>query len=575
MSYRNPKIITPPNYGEIFAKNMQYGASMVQSAIQPIVSALETQKKTKARMAESTSMYQQNVRNLINTKAGSFENMFEEHLQKNADAWYENEKSYANGKIDAKEYNTFKNNLNQEIYDAAAASESLNNVITFIETNKNILSGRNDHEIFGLKEAIENPNEYNLQLTRNEEGKTVFKYKAQDGNTVEFDYSKLRSARAEDIILRNNYAVDGDMGKKLKNLGLLAMQNANDMIENAQGTPIINKKAGTQTIRTFAQISDKNKLSIVNNGIAALASGQIVFTDKEIESHYLDEMHGGLGEYETRVAQTAAVMAKKYGIENVEELTEKLKTPFKSDITIKTINGEDVSVSKIALDAAEQDLIMRGIKSTTTGNRFFSGPGRIQTGQKTMPLKASTPSDKEINTINSKLEAISTLYGGLQNGFNSNLTVNETLDPKDVSLSGIYNVNIKTQDNIQALQTYMEDNLGMRIERVTDKKAEDFGAFALYGSKENPLYYANVEKEILGVPIAKGAKTQMKISENTSLFDLLSFRLQVEDIKVSADELKDVYEKTANDPVKFTSLISELFGISKYAKISSRANKFN
>jgi len=543
MSYRNPKIITPPNYGEIFAKNMQYGASMVQSAIQPIVSALETQKRTKARMAESTSMYQQNVRNLINTKAGSFETMFEEHLQKNADAWYENEKAYANGKIDAKEYNTFKNNLNQEIYDAAGASESLNKVITFIETNKNMLSGRNDHEIFGLKEAIENPNEYNLQLTRNEEGKTVFKYTAQDRNTIEFDYSKLRSARAEDIILRNNYGVDGDMGKKLKNLGLLAMQNSKDMIEDIESKPIINKKTGTQTVRTFAQISDKNKLSIVNNGISALASGQIVFTDKEIESHYLDEMHGGLGEYETRVAQTAAVMAKKYGIENVEELTEKLKTPFKSDVTIKTINGEDVFISKIALDAAEQDLIMKGIKSTTAGNRFFSGTGRIQTGQTTKPLKVSTPSDKEINTINSKLEAISTLYGGLQNGLNSNLTVNETLDPKDVSLNGIYNINIKAQDNIQALQTYMEDNLGMRIERVTDKKAEDFGAFALYGSKENPLYYANVEKEILGVSIAKGAKTQMKISENTSLFDLLSFRLQVEDIKVSADELKDIYEK--------------------------------
>jgi hypothetical protein len=348
------------------------------------------------------------------------------------------------------------------------------------------------------------------------------------------------------------------------------MQNANDMIESAEGAPIINKKAGTQTIRTFAQISDKNKLSIVNNGIAALASGQIVFTDKEIESHYLDEMHGGLGEYETRVAQTAAVMAKKYGIKNVEELTEKLKTPFKSDVTIKTTNGEDVPVFKIALDAAEQDLIMRAIKSTTTGNRFFSGTGRIQTGQKTAPLKVSTPSDKEINTINSKLEAISTVYGGLQNGLNSNLTINETLDPKNVSLNGIYNVNIKTQDNVQALQTYMEDNLGMRIERVTDKKAEDFGAFALYGSKESPLYYANVEKEILGVPIAKGAKTQIKISENTSLFDILSFRLQVQDIKVSADELKDIYEKTANDPVKFTSLISELFGISKYAQFEEK-----
>ena len=570
MSYRNPKIITPPNYGEIFAKNMQYGASMVSSALQPIISALDTQKKTKARMAESTAMYQQNVRNLINTKAGNFEKMTEEHLAQNADAWYENEKAYANGKIDAKEYNTFKNNLNQEIYDAAGAMEALNKTITFIETNKNMLSGRNDHEVFGLKEAMEDPDKYNFQMTRSEEGKTILKYKGQDGADVIFDYEKLRTTKPEDIVLRNDYALGGAMGKNLKNLGLLAMQNANDMVETIEGKPIINKKAGTQTIKEYSQISDKNKLAIVNNGIAALASGQIVFTDKEIESHYLDEMHGGLSEYETRVAQTAAVMAKKYGIENVEELTQKLKTPFKSGGIITNKNGEEITISKIASDAAESDLIMRGIKSTGAGNKYFSGAGRIQTDQVTKPLETKTPSSTEINTINSKLEAISTVYAGLQNGLNSNLTVNETLDPKDVPLSGIYNVNIKSQDNLQGLQTYMEDNLGMRIERVTDKKAEDFGSFALYGSEEAPLYYANVEKEILGVPIAKGSKTQIKITKDTSLFDLLSFRLQVENIKVSADELKDAYEKTANDPVKFTSLISELFGISKYAQFEEK-----
>ena len=33
---------------------------------------------------------------------------------------------------------------------------------------------------------------------------------------------------------------------------------------------------------------------------------------------------------------------------------------------------------------------------------------------------------------------------------------------------------------------------------------------------------------------------------------------------------KDIYEKTANDPVKFTSLISELFGISKYAQFEEK-----
>lgn len=573
MSYRNPKIITPPNYGEIFAKNMQYGASMVSSALQPIISALDTQKKTKARMAESTAMYQQNVRNLINTKAGNFEKMTEEHLAQNADAWYENEKAYANGKIDAKEYNTFKNNLNQEIYDAAGAMEALNKTITFIETNKNMLSGRNDHEVFGLKEAMEDPDKYNFQMTRSEEGKTILKYKGQDGADVIFDYEKLRTTRPEDIVLRNDYALGGAMGKKLKNLGLLAMQNANDMIETIEGKPIINKKAGTQTIKEYSQISDKNKLGIVNNGIAALASGQIVFTDKEIESHYLDEMHGSLSEYETRVAQTAAVMAKKYGIENVEELTQKLKTPFKSGGIITNKNGEEITISKIALDAAESDLIMRAIKSTGAGNKYFSGAGRIQTNQVTKPLETKTPSSTEINTINSKLEAISTVYAGLQNGLNSQITM-PILKPNEVgpkiNPNDKYNVNIKTADNVQALQTYMEDNLGMRIERVTDKKADDFGAFALYGSEEAPLYYANVEKEILGVPIAKGAKTEIKITENTSLFDLLSFRLQVQDIKVSADELKDIYEKTANDPVKFTSLISELFGISKYAQFEEK-----
>ena len=133
-----------------------------------------------------------------------------------------------------------------------------------------------------------------------------------------------------------------------------------------------------------------------------------------------------------------------------------------------------------------------------------------------------------------------------------------------------YNLNIKTADNVQALQTYMEDNLGMRIERVTDKTRDDYESLRLYGTEENPVYYANAEKEILGVPIAKGAKTEIKITEDTSLFDLLSFRLQVENIKVSADELKDIYEKTANDPVKFTSLISELFGISKYAQFEEK-----
>ena len=44
MSYRNPKIITPPNYGEIFARNMQYGAAMIEKITGPLFERINKQR---------------------------------------------------------------------------------------------------------------------------------------------------------------------------------------------------------------------------------------------------------------------------------------------------------------------------------------------------------------------------------------------------------------------------------------------------------------------------------------------------------------------------------------------------
>ena len=46
MSYRNPQIITPPNYGEIFARNMQYGAALVNSLTKPLMDKIEAQRES-------------------------------------------------------------------------------------------------------------------------------------------------------------------------------------------------------------------------------------------------------------------------------------------------------------------------------------------------------------------------------------------------------------------------------------------------------------------------------------------------------------------------------------------------
>ena len=299
MSYRNPKIIVPPNYGEIFAKNMAYGANMVAIALQPITSALAVQKRTKERMAASTAQYQQNVRNLVTSKSGNFEAMFEEHLQKNADAWYENEKSYANGKIDAKEYNAFKNNLIQEVYDAAGASKNLNDVLTYINANKPLLSSRNDHEVFGLLNAIENPNESNFQITRNEKGETILKYNDNENNPVEFDYSKLQSIKTENILLRNDYTPNGDLGKKLKGLGTQAVSIAPQYLEVEEISKDLgnNKQRLTPVTRMRA-----GGIDALKNQARAINAASDIFTKQELETHFLDEMHGSGVEYETRIA---------------------------------------------------------------------------------------------------------------------------------------------------------------------------------------------------------------------------------------------------------------------------------
>ena len=46
MSYRNPQIITPPNYGEIFARNMQYGAALVKQVMDPLLAKIKQQKES-------------------------------------------------------------------------------------------------------------------------------------------------------------------------------------------------------------------------------------------------------------------------------------------------------------------------------------------------------------------------------------------------------------------------------------------------------------------------------------------------------------------------------------------------
>lgn len=572
MSYRNPKIIVPPNYGEIFAKNMSYGAGMVSRALQPILSAVEKQKQTKARMAASTAQYQQNIRNLVTSKSGNFEPMFEEHLQQNADAWYENEKNYANGKIDAKEYNTFKNNLIQEIYDAAGASQNLNEVLTYINTNKNFLSSRNDHEIFGLAEAIENPDKMNFQITRNEKGNTILQYKDEEGNNIDFDYAKLNSIKTNSILLKNDYSFNGAMGKKLSQLGKLGVANANQYkIKEDVTMPLKNNKARIIPMETLtgrgkeALINDTRQISVGNN----------VFTDKELEAHFMDEMHGQNAEYETRVAQTAAIMAKKHNVADEIDLYKKLLNGFKKNQFVKLNDGSEKSVSQIAYDAAEEDLILRSLKSTGL-KPFFEGKTKIQVGAaKDIDVKPEKIDKDAIEDYNKKIGLFETVNTGIFAGLESDILIPQINRNPLIAEKTKYNINILSDDALMKVHEFAKDYLGMEIEQNTAKEIEEGASiFAKYGA-EKPYYSLSLNKRTVGAKIDPAAKTEFKLTNETTLFDLISYRLNFEGVKISGEALQDIYEKNNNNPAKFQKEIADLFGISISVKDRLDPGNFN
>lgn len=563
MSYRNPKIITPPNYGEIFAKNMQYGASMVSNALRPVLTALEKQKKTKERMAASTAGFEQNIRSIVNSKAGSFEKMTEAHLAKNADAWYENERLYANGKITAKEYNGFKSNMTTEIYDAAGAMSALNETVQYMQSNSDMLASSNNVELVGLKEAIEDPDKYNYQMKRNEEGKTVLSYKDLQGNEVSFDYADLAVLRKEDILLQNNYAMDGAMGKKITALGLHSAQNMQDMISKPKPEIKIDKKAGTQTIKTYEVLDANDRAQIKNTGYQGLLNGVVTITNAELETHYLDKQFAG--DFEGGVGRSAISMAQKFNIENVEELAKLLKTPFKKDLTIKNRDGEDINISKIAYNIAEEDILNRAIDSVPTVKKFFDAEdGRVQTGEET---KEYTPSvDEDALARQAELEALfNNSIKFLNSAKDYDIFASANKDQKDVGLSEVYNMDM---DNYKAVEDYIWQ-MGFELKKTTSKvkitqqNQNDYPGYSdgdvveLSGverkkdSNKKPYYVVETNRDAVGAKVSTRALKEFRLSSDTSIFDLLSYRLQLQDVIIKPSLLQEKFQESPEDLLAF------------------------
>ena len=204
MSYRNPQIITPPNYGEIFARNMAYGQSIVQSALSPVLNAIDKKRKERELLEDADFKARNEYNKLVDytydEKLGTLEGMLEQNAMLNVDEWAENEALKLAGKRDAKTYRTVQDRLLKELKDTKGVALNLSNVLTYYEENKENISVASDFKFFGLIEAITNPAERSFKITKNELGETIYEYKDLNGENVSYTHEELQQIKKSNIV---------------------------------------------------------------------------------------------------------------------------------------------------------------------------------------------------------------------------------------------------------------------------------------------------------------------------------------------------------------------------------------
>lgn len=84
MSYRNPQIVTPPNYGEIFNRNMQYGAAMIQQVMGPLLEKIKKQRESVKASKNYVFDVEGKIDTIVDTGNIEFDNILEDYFIEDA-----------------------------------------------------------------------------------------------------------------------------------------------------------------------------------------------------------------------------------------------------------------------------------------------------------------------------------------------------------------------------------------------------------------------------------------------------------------------------------------------------------
>ena len=372
-AYQQQRVVRQPNYADIYARSYANTVTAYSRLYQPVLGAIDKintniqkeQKEKELRVkkaSEAGLTYQNAIYTGIDEKlAGKFEDKFEAHLSKNADAFTQNELDHANGKITYDMYAATKKKLFAELNDTEKAAQTMRQGLEFFSANKDNMSLYQNSKLFGLFEAFESGGR-NIEIGRNELGNTIYSYIDDAGKEQAFtldEVNQLIFGETENALnLKIDYTGEGGEGKTL----LDALEKN---IRNSEGFE------GVQT-KVFSVINTKGNQQVDTTSTAYKDTQYI------IRSAQNSDLLESMGEsYRARHYQDEMLNPTK------GSLSHNLNVQANDIISyLKVTEGEDYSDKK--------DAIMQIIRSYNEDDDFAkedSFIGSIRSAQKVMVKK--------------------------------------------------------------------------------------------------------------------------------------------------------------------------------------------
>ncbi len=254
-AYQQQKVVKQPNYADIYARSYNSTVASYSRLYQPVLASIDKfstgiikekkEKELRVQKAQEAGLTYQNAiyTGIDENLAGKFEDKFESHLSKNADAFTQNELDNANGKITFEMYTATKKKLFAELNDTEKAAVTMRKGLEFFAANKDNMSLYQNSKLFGLFEAFENGGR-NVEIGRNKLGNTIYSYVDGGGQEQTFtldEVNELVFGETENALnLKINYTKDGEQGKTL-------LDTLENTIRNSEGF----QSAQTQNFRTI------------------------------------------------------------------------------------------------------------------------------------------------------------------------------------------------------------------------------------------------------------------------------------------------------------------------------------